>query len=1072
MIERLRKLLGVLRRPMVAIGVLGTVLALVVGGLVRWFSGNWLAAIIVGLAVLLIVLVFALVRALLVTERSERRERGIDDDAGFAESQQQQDVHGFAGSLEESFRRGFAELQNSRVGGDLYSLPWVLVVGETGAGKSEALWRANLDIPAEFARGGGRGPTADIDWVFTNDGVFLDTSGRFLSPDDAGVEKGWKRLLQLLRRQRKQLPINGIIVALSAERLCESDPRSLEMTANHLRRRLNDIGDQVGVDAPVYLMVTQCDRIEGYRDFADAVPRNLLNEAIGWTNSERRFADAGDLALRGIDTMRQHLDRVTPELVMRAPDEASGRRLFLFPQELEEVGRAAAALVRRAFAPTVYGETPFLRGIYFTSAESGGSTFSPVMKRLGQTHRGSSSAGRGGERALFLRDVMREIVIGDDEVALRISRFGPRTRRLAMGVAAAAALACVGWWMFGAVSGAQAIGSIAQESRFLLQSSSRIGAHDTLRKVVEVPETWSVWQSAGLGAPIRRATKRGRNVFLWAFEKEFEQPTKERLLRNASSLGDSTFGALAELARDLSWMEARATGEDAMRPELAAYSSVPRDELDQQAFRDSYDAWIRWSPPLALDERIERESEALARVASRVLEIRQLERWSASRPEAAIRYERVGLGPALPGTRGEVPGVYTLTLFESVVRVLLRGIEDSGSVEPRRLELFRNAYATRYDDGWRHFLLETPTPPKTEVEVKRSAYLDLIEQIDHNTRAEIPRAGTLPDWIGALREARREEALEEEEGAPPWTRYLASLEQVAADITATENSEDALDFALSMSKSGTSSFHRAADVVEDIVPVSGDRDERMKLRVLLMMPILDGLSALLDRASVEVDRRWEERVVSRFSGELTEAELAALYAPGSGALTSFRSDLLDSFWDDAKPKRILEDRSLRFGPEFETWIRSAEQVQSSLFPGSGPTPLVRARLRATQSQVLEGAQDLAVIRRELNMVCADNTERFVYREGSGNHNFRWTPDCTEVELAVFVERGGDEVELAPRKRWRGPLAFPAFLREAESEDWVFSYPEEGVRIRARYEIGSGEQLLALSHQAPPNSVRE
>ena len=48
----------------------------------------------------------------------------------------------------------------------------------------------------------------------------------------------------------------------------------------------------LGVEAPVYIVVTKSDLLEGCVETAASLPPIRLDEAFGWTNPERRFADA------------------------------------------------------------------------------------------------------------------------------------------------------------------------------------------------------------------------------------------------------------------------------------------------------------------------------------------------------------------------------------------------------------------------------------------------------------------------------------------------------------------------------------------------------------------------------------------------------------------------------------------------------------------------------------------------------------------------------------------------------------------------------------------------------------
>ena len=128
--------------------------------------------------------------------------------------------------LRERFEEAVATLkQKRRSGHTLYELPWYMIIGAPGSGKTTALVNSGLNFPLEQRSGKGAlrgvGGTRNCDWWFTDEAVLLDTAGRYTTQDsDAGADSaGWSEFLALLRKYRKRRPINGVILAISAQDL-------------------------------------------------------------------------------------------------------------------------------------------------------------------------------------------------------------------------------------------------------------------------------------------------------------------------------------------------------------------------------------------------------------------------------------------------------------------------------------------------------------------------------------------------------------------------------------------------------------------------------------------------------------------------------------------------------------------------------------------------------------------------------------------------------------------------------------------------------------------------------------
>src|SRR4051812_1003811 len=90
--------------------------------------------------------------------------------------------------LNKQFQQAISALKASKLGGGargsdaLYMLPWYVMVGPPGAGKTTALRHSGLSFPYLDPGGGGVkgvGGTRNCDWWFTNDAILLDTAGRY-----------------------------------------------------------------------------------------------------------------------------------------------------------------------------------------------------------------------------------------------------------------------------------------------------------------------------------------------------------------------------------------------------------------------------------------------------------------------------------------------------------------------------------------------------------------------------------------------------------------------------------------------------------------------------------------------------------------------------------------------------------------------------------------------------------------------------------------------------------------------------------------------------------------------------
>ena len=73
-----------------------------------------------------------------------------------------------------------------------------------------------LAVGSSADAGAGVGGTRFCDWWLTERAVLIDTAGRYTTQDsDAEADKaGWERFLDLLKKNRPQQPLNGVLVVV------------------------------------------------------------------------------------------------------------------------------------------------------------------------------------------------------------------------------------------------------------------------------------------------------------------------------------------------------------------------------------------------------------------------------------------------------------------------------------------------------------------------------------------------------------------------------------------------------------------------------------------------------------------------------------------------------------------------------------------------------------------------------------------------------------------------------------------------------------------------------------------
>jgi len=271
----------------------------------------------------------------------------------------------------------------------------------------------------------------------------------------------WEDFLKLLMRYRKRSPINGIILTVKIPDILTKDALQRERTGEILRKALLDIEERLKIQCPVYLMVSMCDLIPGFYEFFSLLPGLSDRSLLGWSRSGRF-----DLPLDPAD-MKQGLGKLTrllrdlrlnflnekAGLTGNDPEEAGELdKLYAFPDEFEAMLEPLQSMLKKAFEPSAYYQSHFLRGIFFTSAlQKGEPVLWACQDLLGSkalSPQSTQEAAAKSSKAFFIADFFEEKVFAERglvKLPTRASREKKLKERLTLITGGALLLGSLGW---------------------------------------------------------------------------------------------------------------------------------------------------------------------------------------------------------------------------------------------------------------------------------------------------------------------------------------------------------------------------------------------------------------------------------------------------------------------------------------------------------------------------------------------------------------------------------------------------------------------------------------------------
>ncbi|MGH9361822.1 MAG: type VI secretion system membrane subunit TssM, partial [Thermoanaerobaculia bacterium] len=425
--------------------------ALIVLGLLVWFGGEYFKfeprhrflAISVLLVLWLLLYVLQKVLALRASMLIEKRLRAqAQDQIQTLRPDRKPEVQ----ALEKQLSEAIQSLKSSRLGkGALYALPWYVIIGPPASGKTTALLKSGLNFPYQNQAGEGVkikgvGGTRNCDWWFTDQGILLDTAGRYTTEIEDRDE--WLSFLGLLKRYRRRKPINGALVAVSVADLLQAKDEEVESHARRIRDRIDELSKQLELVFPVYLIFTKCDLLGGFVEFFEDFGKVERAQVWGCSFPYGEPSGRPYQAVFEEETRKLYGALCSQRLAGLASERPAAKKqaIYSFPLQFALARKRLAEFAAALFRPNPYQECAVFRGFYFTSGTQEGAPLDQVLEALRKAMGVVEPAEGRAEAVLekksyFIHELFTRIIFPDQGLARSLTRIEERRhllRRAAM----------------------------------------------------------------------------------------------------------------------------------------------------------------------------------------------------------------------------------------------------------------------------------------------------------------------------------------------------------------------------------------------------------------------------------------------------------------------------------------------------------------------------------------------------------------------------------------------------------------------------------------------------------------
>lgn len=631
-------------------------------------------------------------------------------------------------------------------GNPLYSLPWYMIIGESGNGKTTAIDSANLScaFTDKVARTTGVTGTRNCDWWFSDQAILIDTAGRYAIPIDAEKDKKeWHSFLLLLAKYRKKEPLNGLIITISAEKLILEKEAEINQYGKDIRKRIDELMQLLGVVFPVYVMVTKCDLVEGMSAFTNEIQIEHLKQPMGVLN-RNNTTDPTEFCSTTFSIVNNRLRALRLDFLHKTKSLNAASGILSFPEEFNKLNTGCLAFFKGVFQENPYQETPTMRGLFFSSGQQNGIEYSQFLDKMGfekSRHNDISS-----QQGYFLNNFFSKVLPADRYFFSSVTRRKIRKNRFMMAgliswicilLSLSGFLSYAFQKNYSALSGiSQAIQGVSlqdtvvsNEEDVLEKIHSFNKLHKAIVKMEQSNDAWFIPSRFGLNES-REVEQNFKNKFSYLFNSNFMSYLDNKIKHDITQF-DSLKSYKEKsiytdhLVKRIELLTLYLDGQDLGSQDISLPnydenilgSSDRVFEETNQNIQQLYLSSIVWLEDKNVAAKQRKESQAMLRhiLSSDQSNLDWLLYWVKSSGVEEIKLKDFWQG-SLPLEKDLVlHGAYTKIGYEKIIDFIARineSLDNSGELIKAEVK-FKEQYENQYFDAWKSFLTRFPEGHKT-----------------------------------------------------------------------------------------------------------------------------------------------------------------------------------------------------------------------------------------------------------------------------------------------------------------------------------------------------------------------
>lgn len=311
----------------------------------------------------------------------------------------------------QAFRRFITEIKPHVKQG---KVPTLLVLGAENSGTTSLLRHAELVLEGKQTLINANLMSAYLEPKLSEDALFLVAAKQFASEQSA-VEQDWQKLATLLKQQLTKRSLQAVVITYSLTELLQQTDEQLLVQSQTWRQRVSVLQDALGYYLPIYIVMTQVDRLTGFKAFFANL--GVLEKQQAWGV---RLQASTDFVKNYQGLLTQLNQRVLQRLHQIA-DEQQRILAADFPLQMTAIQARLAQLVQNLGQPHKYTYQLTLSGLYFTSALQQGEQVDYLLGDLAaqfDLQQPTLTQTVNCPEAYFIKHLWRQLLLPDNSTVL------------------------------------------------------------------------------------------------------------------------------------------------------------------------------------------------------------------------------------------------------------------------------------------------------------------------------------------------------------------------------------------------------------------------------------------------------------------------------------------------------------------------------------------------------------------------------------------------------------------------------------------------------------------------------